>query len=350
MTHSLNESELSSALAPLPPAEKLQYLYSLVDHFPVAIYVCDETGALRQYNEQAARLWGWLSTDVDSSGLPCTATNRPFADERRSAPYGTPTEEVLKSGEPVRDYEFIVNHPDGRRVVLLASAEPIRSEEGSILGVVGCLQDITERRRVDLQQKELLNELNHRVKNTLATVQLLAGLTIQKCGMPREVQNDFEGRLIALSRAHDQVTRGRWEPVDLHAIIQTAIEPYCVVKPPATLQIRGESISVGPQASVTLAMIFHELASNAAKYGALSSSQGCLSVSWSVANGVRAPTLIINWQESGGPPVSKPGQLGFGSRLVEHGIVRQFKGAARLDYDPSGLRCTMEIPLPSTPE
>jgi two-component sensor histidine kinase len=96
-------------------------------------------------------------------------------------------------------------------------------------------------------------------------------------------------------------------------------------------------------------MIFHELASNAAKYGALSSAQGRLAVSWSIANGVRAPTLVITWQETGGPRVSEPERLGFGARLLQHGISRQFKGATRLDYEPSGLRCTMEIPLPSTP-
>jgi len=115
------------------------------------------------------------------------------------------------------------------------------------------------------------------------------------------------------------------------------------------VRIQGEQIKIGAQASLTLAMIFHELANNASKFGSLSSEQGKLAVSWAVASDVCHPTLVIDWQESGGPPVNAPQQLGFGSRLLQQGISRQFKGSARLDYDPSGLRCRMEIPLPSIP-
>jgi two-component sensor histidine kinase len=195
----------------------------------------------------------------------------------------------------------------------------------------------------------LLNELNHRVKNTLATVQLLAAQTIRKCGLPKNVQDDFEARLVALSRAHDHLTGERWGHVDLRTIVQKAVEPYRELSSDM-VRIYGEQIKVGAQASLTLAMIFHELANNAAKFGALSSNDGRLAVSWEVANEVREPTLVIDWMESGGPPVSAPARFGFGSRLLQQGISRQFKGSARLDYDPSGLRCRMEIPLPSTPE
>jgi two-component sensor histidine kinase len=144
------------------------------------------------------------------------------------------------------------------------------------------------------------------------------------------------------------LTRERWELVDLHSIVTKAVEPYSELSPD-TVRIRGEQIKVGAQASLTLAMIFHELANNASKFGSLSSEQGKLAVSWAVASDVSHPTLVIDWEESGGPPVNAPQQLGFGSRLLQQGISRQFKGSARLDYDPSGLRCRMEIPLPSIP-
>ncbi|MGZ8402525.1 MAG: sensor histidine kinase [Rhodoplanes sp.] len=262
-------------------------------------------------------------------------------------PDGMPAADVISTGKPVRDHEFILHRADGSSIAL-ASADPVIGPDGAVAGVIGSLQDVTDLRRSAFQQKALLNELNHRVKNTLATVQLLAAQTIRKCGLPKDVQDDFEARLIALSHAHDHLTRGRWEPVDLHSIVEKAVEPY---RESTTEMVRicGEQIKVGAQASLTLAMIFHELANNAAKFGALSSEQGRLAVSWQVANGVCAPTLVINWEESGGPPVQEPDRLGFGSRLLQHGITRQFKGFTRLDYDPSGLRCRMEIPLPSIP-
>lgn len=256
--------------------------------------------------------------------------------------------EVINTGEAVHDHEFVLDRPDGSSAVVLASAEPVTDGKGTVVGVIGSLQDVTDLRRAAFQQKALLNELNHRVKNTLATVQLLAAQTIRKCGLPKELQDDFEARLIALSRAHDHLTRERWELVDLQSIVAKAVEPYSELSSDM-VRIRGEQIKVGAQASLTLAMIFHELANNASKFGALSSEQGKLAVSWAVASDVSQPTLVIDWEESGGPLVNAPERLGFGSRLLQQGITRQFKGSARLDYDPSGLRCRMEIPLPSIP-
>lgn len=329
----------------LSDTEKLDEICELIDHLPVALYVCDRCGNLRHVNDRAARLWG-----VTNRGGPFrTAISETFCTGDEAAPGRSLIQEVIFTGEPVRDCECAFTRRDGSSAVFLASAEPVVGEDSSVIGVVGCLQDVTDTRRGDVHERVLLDELNHRVKNTLATVQLLAGQTIRKCGLPKEVQDDFEGRLIALSRAHDHLTRERWEPVDLHTIIAKAVEPYCRLNP-ETLGIRGEPIKVSAQSSLTLAMIFHELASNAAKFGALSTAEGRLAISWSVANGIRPPTLVIKWQETGGPPVTEPSRLGFGSRLLQHGVSRQFRGSTRLDYDPSGLRCTMEIPLPSTPD
>lgn len=330
----------------LSDIEKINEICDLIDHLPVALYVCDRSGKICHFNDRAARLWDTPGRE----GLFRTATGEALgAGDDAAAPGRALIDEVIFTGEPVRDCECEFTKQDGTPAVFLASAEPVVGEDLSVIGVVGCLQDVTDSRRGDQHERVLLDELNHRVKNTLATVQLLAGQTIRKCGLPKEVQDDFEGRLIALSRAHDHLTRERWEPVDLRTIIAKAVEPYCRLNP-ETLGIRGEPIKVSAQSSLTLAMIFHELASNAAKFGALSTADGRLAISWSVANGIRPPTLVIKWQETGGPPVTAPSRLGFGSRLLQHGVSRQFRGSTRLDYDPSGLRCTMEIPLPSTPD
>jgi PAS domain S-box-containing protein len=336
-----------SRILPLMELNKFRNVGSLIHNLPVALYVCDQAGALSEFNQRAAQLWGWQGIDAIANVSPCNASDI-SSDGLPPLPEGVPAAEVIRTGEAVRDHEFVLDRPDGSSVVLLASADPVTDDNGTVVGVIGSLQDVTDLRRAAFQQKALLNELNHRVKNTLATVQLLAAQTIRKCGLPKEVQDDFEARLIALSRAHDHLTRERWELVDLHTIVAKAVEPYSELSSDM-VRIRGEQIKVGAQASLTLAMIFHELANNAAKFGALSSEQGKLAVSWAVASDVSQPTLVIDWEESGGPLVNAPERLGFGSRLLQQGITRQFKGSARLDYDPSGLRCRMEIPLPSIP-
>ena len=346
MTDAPQDGRPSGQTSPITELDKIRNVRNLIHCLPVALYACDQTGALSDYNQRAAQLWGWQSTDAVANGSPRNAGDVPADDRFPPLPEGVPAMEVIRTGDAVRDHEFVLDRPDGSSVVLLANADPVTDDNGTVVGVVGSLQDVTDLRRAAFQQKSLLNELNHRVKNTLATVQLLAAQTIRKCGLPKDVQDDFEARLIALSRAHDHLTRERWELVDLHSIVAKAVEPYSELSPD-TVRIRGEQIKVGAQASLTLAMIFHELANNAAKFGALSSDQGKLAVSWAVASDVSHPTLVIDWEESGGPPVNAPERLGFGSRLLQQGISRQFKGSARLDYVPSGLRCRMDIPLPS---
>lgn len=336
-----------AGLARVPAEEeKVYFISDLIDHIPVAVYVCDGSGALLRFNLLAAELFGWTDFPATAKTNARNGGNGE-GKPRLASPAGLPGLEAIQTGRPIRNRDFVVDRPDGTVAVLRASVDPVMDDDGEAIGAVGCLQDVTDRHRVEFEQKALLDELNHRVKNTLSTVQLLARQTIRKSGLPVEVQDDFEGRLIALSRAHDHLTRGRWTPVDLRTIIENAVAPYCDLNP-ETLRIRGEQIEVGAQASLTLAMIFHELATNAAKYGALSSADGRLAVSWSVAEDEAEPNLVINWEETGGPPVREPVQPGFGSRLLEHGIARQFRGSARLDYDPSGLRCTMQFPLPST--
>lgn len=348
MNDAPQDGRRSSQTSPLTELDKIRNVSSLIHCLPVALYACDQTGALSYYNQRAARLWGWQGPDAVANGAPRSASEIPAHADLHPLPEGVPAMAVISTGEAVRDHEFVLDRPDGSSAVVLASAEPVTDNKGTVVGVIGSLQDVTDLRRAAFQQKALLNELNHRVKNTLATVQLLAAQTIRKCGLPKDVQDDFEARLIALSRAHDHLTRERWELVDLHSIVAKAVEPYSELSPDM-VRIRGEQIKVGAQASLTLAMIFHELANNASKFGALSSEQGKLAVSWAVASDVSQPTLVIDWEESGGPQVNAPERLGFGSRLLQQGITRQFKGSARLDYDPSGLRCRMEIPLPSIP-
>lgn len=329
---------------------KLSSWKEMLDALPVAAYLCDNVGAIVHCNRRAAEMWG--QSPIVTDDCPSAWPPRPVRDTGHAQHHlgllDTPVGDFMRTGQPVRDREIVLERSSGGRAIVLANIEPITGEDGAVLGAVGCFQDITERKRADHEQRTLLNELNHRVKNTLATVQSFADHTLRKCGLSKEAQDDFEGRLVALSRAHDQLTRGRWEPIDLHTMIESAVAPSCDGRPDR-LEISGDAIRLGAQASLTLSLVFHELAANAVKYGALSVPAGHVSVGWTVVERAGNPVVRITWEERGGPIVVPPAHGGFGSRLVQHGLARQLRGTAVLDYAPSGLRCTMDIPLSSTP-
>jgi two-component sensor histidine kinase len=206
------------------------------------------------------------------------------------------------------------------------------------------VQDITERKRAERRQKLLIDELNHRVKNTLATVQSLAAQSARGGPSPADFRERFEGRLIALSKAHDQLTMHHWENAELRQMLSGSLAPYASAAP-NRIVLRGEDLVLRPRAVLTLAMAFHELTTNAAKYGALSVPGGQVEIAWAPYEEGRRMYLRITWSEKGGPPVVVPQRRGFGSRLIESGVAAELGGTARLDYGTAGVRCDMVIPL-----
>jgi two-component sensor histidine kinase len=200
--------------------------------------------------------------------------------------------------------------------------------------------DITERKRAELRQQLLMDELNHRVKNTLATVQSIAAQLLK--GTP-DVEA-FDGRLVALSRTHDLLMRDSWEGASLRDLLLQEFAPYRSEEG-TRFVVEGPDLGLNPKAALTLGMAFHELATNAAKYGALSKPAGQVRVTWDVLRASGPPALRLKWMETGGPPVQKREHKGFGSSLIERGVPLELEGEVRVDFDPSGLICTMEIPL-----
>ncbi|HXL68977.1 MAG TPA: HWE histidine kinase domain-containing protein [Xanthobacteraceae bacterium] len=314
----------------------------LLEALPAAVYTTDAAGRITFFNQAAAELWG--VRPALGSAEWCGSWKLYWPDGTPLAHGDCPMAMALKENRPMRGVEAVAERPDGTRVPFMPFPTLLRDEAGNLTGAVNMLVDISERKEADSRQKVLLDELNHRVKNTLATVQSLAAQTVRGTKVPRAVRDNFEARLVALSRAHDQLTRGRWESANLKEIAEEIFAPYRS-KGGNGLVIDGEGVYLAPQASLMLAMIFHELATNAAKYGSLSAPTGQLALSWKVANGSGPRRLRIEWQESGGPQVTEPARRGFGSKLVERGITQELKGSAEMTFDPGGLRCTMEIPL-----
>jgi two-component sensor histidine kinase len=190
------------------------------------------------------------------------------------------------------------------------------------------------------QQKLLLDELNHRVKNTLATVQSIAAQTLRTNPEPRAFREAFEARLVALAGTHDLLTAGAWRGAALRDVAQLEFRPYG----PERYRLDGPEVSLSPAEALSLGLLFHELATNAAKYGALSTGQGRVDVAWSVReDGGRR--LALTWTETGGPPVVAPTRRGFGSRLIERSLSGELGGEAVLEFAPDGLRCHVVLPL-----
>jgi PAS domain S-box-containing protein len=236
---------------------------------------------------------------------------------------------------------------DGRVIWIAVRSSTVRDAAGNFLYGVRVVQDVTERKEAEERQKLLIDELNHRVKNTLATVQSLATQTARGTDSPEAFRRAFEGRLIALSHAHDQLTRRHWRNADLRGIVAGVTAPY-LSRSQDQITIEGEDITVKPRVALTLALALHELTTNASKYGALSIPTGRIEVVWTITRPPSAPPqLRIEWREHNGPIVEAPTRHGFGSRFIEGSVAAELQGAARLDYHPSGLVCTMKIPFDS---
>jgi two-component sensor histidine kinase len=198
--------------------------------------------------------------------------------------------------------------------------------------------------RTALREKELLiNELNHRVKNTLSTVQSIAFQTLRNARTPKEATRALEGRLQALAQAHDVLTQENWEAASLGEIVAKAVEPYRS-SGEQRIHIEGSPVRLPPRMALALAMAFQELATNAVKHGALSNAAGEIKLHWELTKGEGRYDLNVRWQESGGPAVANPQRRGFGTRLIE-GTVRDLGGDLGVEFSQTGLICEIRVPL-----
>ena len=218
--------------------------------------------------------------------------------------------------------------------------QPIRDAAGAVVGIFVQGHDVSDTVRAAERQKLMIDELNHRVKNTLATVQSIAMQTARSHAEPRTFAEGFQARLLALSHTHDLLTRSHWEGADLGDILQHETEAHGSSR----VSVTGPRVALAPAAALSLGMIFHELATNAAKYGALSAPDGRVLVDWGVADQTR-PRIELVWREVGGPPVFQPSRKGFGSRLIERNTRHDLAGEVEVDYAADGFTATFSFPL-----
>jgi PAS domain S-box-containing protein len=241
-------------------------------------------------------------------------------------------------GEEVPTETIEVRFADGERRILLMRTAPLRDSEGNVQGAVCAAADVTERLRYEDHLKLLVNELNHRVKNTLAIVQSIAALTLKDTDAA--VRADFEQRLLALSGVHTLLTDANWDGARLMALAQTSLKAH-LGGLRERISFVGDDFRIRPKSAVAVSIALHELGTNAVKYGALSSERGSVAVRWTI-NGGR---FRLTWEEIGGPPVHPPVRKGFGSRMIERALSVELQGSVKIDYRPSGVVCTIDAPL-----
>jgi PAS domain S-box-containing protein len=245
-----------------------------------------------------------------------------------------------RRGERLVNEEHTLVFPDGETKTLLSNGGPLLDADGNVIGGVLISLDISSRKRVEEHRDLLIDELNHRVKNTLAVVQAIAAQTLGRGQVSAEVRENLMARLRALADVHGVLTERERGEADLREVVEAALRPYADARD--RIVTEGPSVSLGGRLSLALAMVLHELMTNAIKYGALSTGDGRVSLTWSAAPTPGGRRLALTWRESGGPPVTAPGRRGFGARLIERGLAAQPGGSAQLRFEPSGLVCELQ--------
>jgi PAS domain S-box-containing protein len=225
----------------------------------------------------------------------------------------------------------------------------VRDGRGEPDYFVAVIEDITARKQAEAEQERyqgqlrlMINELNHRVKNTLATVQSMASQSLRGPADPATAYERFELRLMGLAEVHDVLTRQSWHGADLREVAERALHPFAAAS--GQVRVEGPAVWLQPRAALTMALVLHELATNAVKYGALSAETGRITLAWTFDPSTER--LRMSWAETGGPPVATPTRQGFGSRLIERALRGDLQGSAAMTYAPTGLVCLMDAQLP----
>jgi PAS domain S-box-containing protein len=308
-----------------------QLLSSIVENSGDAIISKDLNGIINSWNKGAERLFGYQPHEIIGRSVltlipPELQHEEPGIIER------------IRRGERLEHYETVRQRKDGGRIHISLTVSPVKDKDGRIVGASKIARDISERKRADEQRILLINELNHRVKNSLAMVQSLAMQTLRGYEGSQGALRAFNSRLLALSRAHDVLTAERWEGASLHDVVDRALSPF---RMSGQIKIDGPHVRLTPRQALALSIVLHELATNAVKYGALSLPAGGVHVGWTRTNGV----LDLEWRETGGPAVTPPSRPGFGTHLIERSLAHDLGGEARILYLANGVVAHLSVPL-----
>jgi PAS domain S-box-containing protein len=305
-------------------------LAAIVEWSDDAIVTKDIDGIITSWNSGAERMFGYAADEV--IGKPITLLiPADRQDEERSILAR------IRRGERVEPYDTLRQRKHGGLIEISVTISPLRDPGGSIIGASKIARDITDRKRAEETLRLLANEVDHRSKNLLALVQ--AAVHFSTAETPEAIKVAIEGRIQALSNVHNLLAQSRWAGADLRHLVTDELRPYCP-EGASRADIVGPDLTLKPQSAQLIAMVVHELTTNAVKYGALSVSQGHIRVEWSRDTKGK---FKLRWSEIDGPQVQPPKRQGFGTRVLDRAIRAQLKGEIRFDWRPEGLTCEIEL-------
>ncbi|SDN14101.1 PAS domain S-box-containing protein [Methylobacterium phyllostachyos] len=341
----------STPLASLRPGadqlfETERRLNAVLNNASVSIFLMDDRQHCIYMNRAAEQLTGWTLPEVLARDCPLhDIVHHTYPDGRPFPLAECAIDRAFPENNQERGEEVFV-HRDGHFYAVGFTASPIRDDAANIIGTIIEVRDITEEKAAAQRQRLLINELNHRVKNTLATVQSIAAQTFRG-QTDQAARAVFDSRMAALSTAHNVLVEDNWESASLRSVVERALAPHRLAEVDVTrFVLDGPDARLHPKVAVTLGMALHELMTNAAKYGSLSIPEGRVAVSWALhALDDGRQQLALSWEEHDGPPVTRPTRRGFGSRLIERQLPMEFDGRAAITYAPDGVVCQLEVPL-----
>jgi len=311
----------------------------------VAQFGAHQYDAIRDRVHRSPQIRRILGVGPDDDRDLDSALDFVHPDDRREV--GRRKRQILAS-EHQYQLTYRIRRPDGEVRWVMDRGQVDRDAAGKALRVVGVLVDITDLKAAEQRQRLLFDELNHRVKNTLAIVEALARHTQRSKPDPREFTRAFGERIMSLSRAHDLLTRTAWQGAALQQVVSAALEPFAVHV--GRIGMSGDAVELPASITITLALMLNELATNAAKFGALSTDAGRVEISWTATptetQDGEGVVVDLVWQERDGPPVVPPRHRGFGSRLLA-ASAQQIKGELDAKFAPTGLRCRLRFPVPA---
>lgn len=332
MDHALPLADVSATAA------KFRLYEAVLQATPDLIYVFDLQHRFIYANDALLTMWGM--TAEQALGKTCLELGY---EPWHAAMHDAEIEQVIATGQPVRGDVPFRHTTLGVRIYDYIFT-PVFGPDGHVEAVAGSTRDVTDRKQHEQHMRLLVNELNHRVKNTLALVQSMTAQTLRGSHDAHDAQERIESRLMALSDAHDILTRQNWKGAGVEDIVRAAVAPY-QQDDIERFSFEGPVVVLDPRRAVALAMALHELCTNAIKYGALSVSGGRVGFHWTCEQVEHRLTLTLSWQESGGPPVHAPSGRGFGSRLIERGLKHDLGGESQLFFEAGGVRCRIVMPL-----
>jgi two-component system, chemotaxis family, CheB/CheR fusion protein len=309
-----------------------RHLASIVESCDDAIVSKDLNGIIATWNKGAERLFGYLAAEVIGKPITILIPQDRQDEETRIL-------ERIRRGERIEHYETIRQRKDGSHITVSLTVSPISDEFGRIVGASKVARDITEQKRKEEIIALLAREADHRTKNLMALAQATVHLT--QAETPDELKEAIEGRLRALANAHALLAQSRWAGADLRQLTLEELSPYCQ-QDNSRAHIEGPTLMLEQGPAQALALALHELASNAAKYGALSTPKGRVAVEWRLQSASR---LFVRWSETGGPAVAPPTRQGFGTRVIERVICSQHNGELRFDWRPQGVVCEIALQI-----